>query len=54
MSTTRVAGEFVDTVTSKAVGREVSQKLSPGQQVIKIVHEELVELLGGSNGADKA
>ncbi len=44
----RVAGEFVDTVTTKAVGRTVSQKLSPGQQVIKIVHEELVELLGGN------
>ena len=44
----RVAKEFVDTVTEKAVGREVSQKLSPGQQVIKIVHEELVELLGGN------
>ncbi len=44
----KIAGDFVDTVTAKAVGREVSQKLSPGQQVIKIVHEELVDLLGGS------
>ncbi len=44
----KVAGDFVETVTAKAVGREVSQKLSPGQQVIKIVHEELVDLLGGS------
>ncbi len=43
-----VAKEFVASVTEKAIGREVSQKLSPGQQVIKIVHEELVELLGGS------
>ncbi len=43
-----VAKDFVATVTEKAIGREVSQKLSPGQQVIKIVHEELVELLGGS------
>ena len=43
-----VAGDFVDSVTAKAIGREVSQKLSPGQQVIKIVHEELVELLGGN------
>ncbi len=43
-----VAKEFVASVTKKAIGREVSQKLSPGQQVIKIVHEELVELLGGS------
>ena len=44
----KVARDFVDTVTQKAVGREVSQKLSPGQQVIKIVHEELVTLLGGA------
>ncbi len=44
----KVAGDFVDSVTAKAIGREVSQKLSPGQQVIKIVHEELVELLGGN------
>lgn len=44
----RVAKDFVDTVTEKAVGRKVSQKLSPGQQVIKVVHEELVELLGGN------
>jgi signal recognition particle subunit SRP54 len=43
-----VARNFVDNVTAKAIGREVSQKLSPGQQVIKIVHDELVELLGGS------
>ncbi len=44
----RVARDFVDTVTQKAIGSEVSQKLSPGQQVIKLVHEELVELLGGN------
>lgn len=44
----KVAKNFVATVTEKAVGREVSRKLSPGQQVIKIVHEELVELLGGN------
>ncbi len=43
----KVAKEFVATVTEKAVGREVSKSLSPGQQVIKIVHEELVALLGG-------
>lgn len=44
----KVARDFVDGVTAKAIGREVSQKLSPGQQVIKIVHDELVELLGGT------
>jgi signal recognition particle subunit SRP54 len=44
----KVAREFVDSVTQKAVGREVTQSLSPGQQVIKVVHEELVALLGGN------
>jgi signal recognition particle subunit SRP54 len=44
----KVAKEFVATVTEKAIGREVSKSLSPGQQIIKIVHEEMVELLGGS------
>lgn len=44
----KVAKSFVATVTEKAIGKEVSKSLSPGQQVIKIVHEELVELLGGN------
>ncbi|MGL1930193.1 MAG: signal recognition particle protein [Desulfotalea sp.] len=44
----KVAKQFVATVTEKAIGQEVSKKLSPGQQVIKIVHEELVNLLGGN------
>jgi signal recognition particle subunit SRP54 len=44
----KVAKDFVATIADKAVGREVSKSLSPGQQVIKIVHEELVELLGGT------
>ncbi len=43
----KVAKQFVASVTEKAVGREVSKSLSPGQQVIKVVHEELVALLGG-------
>ena len=44
----KVVKDFVATVTRKAVGKEVSQSLSPGQQVIKVVHEELVALLGGT------
>ncbi len=44
----KVAKDFVNKVKDKAIGQEVSQKLSPGQQVIKIVHEELVNLLGGT------
>jgi signal recognition particle subunit SRP54 len=44
----KVARDFISTVTEKAIGREVTQSLSPGQQVIKVVHEELVGLLGGN------
>jgi signal recognition particle subunit SRP54 len=44
----KVAKSFVAAVTEKAVGHEVSKSLSPGQQVIKIVHDELVDLLGGT------
>jgi signal recognition particle subunit SRP54 len=43
----KVARQFVAEVTQKAIGRDVSKSLSPGQQVVKIVHEELVALLGG-------
>ncbi len=45
----RVVKDFVAAVTEKAVGQEVLRSLEPGQQVIKIVHQELVELLGGSS-----
>jgi len=44
----KVAKDFVTIVTKKAIGREVSKSLSPGQQIIKIVHEELVTFLGSS------
>ena len=44
----KVVKDFVASVTRKAVGHEVAQSLAPGQQVIKIVHEELVALLGGN------
>jgi signal recognition particle subunit SRP54 len=40
---------FVKRVKEEAVGEEVLKSLTPGQQVIKIVHEELVEILGGKN-----
>ena len=44
----QVVKEFIASVTEKAIGREVLTSLSPGQQVIKVVHDELIELLGGS------
>ncbi|PIE57488.1 MAG: signal recognition particle protein [Desulfobulbus propionicus] len=42
----KVVKEFIAAVTEKAVGQEVLSSLSPGQQVIKVVHDQLVELLG--------
>ncbi|MCL2456749.1 MAG: signal recognition particle protein, partial [Defluviitaleaceae bacterium] len=44
----RVVKEFVKSVTEKSVGHEVLESLQPGQQVIKLVHEEMIELLGSS------
>ncbi len=41
-----VVKEFIASVTQKAIGQEVLASLSPGQQVIKVVHNELVSLLG--------
>jgi signal recognition particle subunit SRP54 len=43
-----VAKEFVNAIKERAVGADVLQSLTPGQSVIKIVHDELVTLLGGA------
>ncbi len=42
----KVVKEFTNSVKEKAVGQEVYTKLNPSQMVVKIVHDELVELLG--------
>ncbi len=47
----RVARDFVATVKERAQGSDVLGSLSPGQQVVKIVHEELTSLLGGGSHA---
>ena len=44
-----VVKDFVKKVTDRCVGVEVSESLSPAQQVIKIVNEELTALMGGAN-----
>jgi signal recognition particle subunit SRP54 len=44
----RVVKEFTDAVRERALGREVLQSLNPGQQVVKIVSEELTRLMGGA------
>jgi signal recognition particle subunit SRP54 len=43
----KVVKDFIENVRSKAVGTEVLTSLSPGQQVIRIVHDELVAIMGG-------
>lgn len=43
----KVVREFVKKVSERAVGQEVMKSLTPGQQVIKVVQEELTELMGG-------
>ncbi|MDY3618313.1 signal recognition particle protein [Agathobaculum sp.] len=45
----KVAKDFIKTVTEKATDAEILESLSPAQQVIKIVNEELTALLGGQN-----
>lgn len=45
----KVVRDFVKTVTERAVGSDVLESLLPAQQIIKIVHEELVRLMGETN-----
>jgi len=42
----KVVKQFINNISERAVGQEVLESLTPGQQVIKIVHEELIELMG--------
>src|SRR5213596_2896841 len=44
----KVVRGFIDRVKVRAVGQDVLKSLTPAQQVVKVVHDELVELLGGS------
>ena len=43
-----IAKEFTDKVKAEAIGRNVIQSIEPGQLMVKIVHEKLTELMGGS------
>ena len=45
----KVAKEFIEDVSAKAVGQDILKSLNPTQQVIKIVNEELIALMGNSN-----
>ena len=46
-----VVREFVDKITEQAVGAQVLRSITPGQQVVKIVHDALVEMLGSDASA---
>ena len=43
-----VVRRFIDAVTEKAIGQDVLKSVTPGQQVVKIVDDELVDMLGGT------
>ena len=45
----RVARDFVAKVKERSMGAEVLESLAPGQQVVKIVHEELTDILSGGD-----
>jgi len=45
----KVARDFIERVRTKSIGQEVVQSIQPGQQIIKIIHNELVDLLGSAN-----
>src|ERR1051325_2773746 len=49
----KVARDFIERVKSKSLGQEVIQSIQPGQQIIKIIYDELVTLLGDSNAGLK-
>ena len=42
----KVVKDFINGITERAIGQEVLESLTPGQQVVKIVHEELIKLMG--------
>lgn len=44
----KIVKEFISTIQEKALGQDVIKSLTPGQQVVKIVKDEMVELLGGT------
>jgi signal recognition particle subunit SRP54 len=45
----KVAKKFIENIKEKAIGQKVIQSIHPGQQIIKIINDELVELLGSQN-----
>src|SRR5438105_8142113 len=50
----KVVRDFIERVKIKSLGQEVIQSVHPGQQIVKIIYDDLVELLGSSNAALQA
>ncbi|MCL2400257.1 MAG: signal recognition particle protein [Defluviitaleaceae bacterium] len=44
----KIVKKFVNNVTEKAIGGDILEGLNPGQQVVKLVHEEMIDMMGGS------
>jgi signal recognition particle subunit SRP54 len=49
----KVARDFIERVKTKSLGAEVVASVQPGQQIVKIIHDELVDLLGSTNAGLK-
>ena len=49
----KIVKEFIETIREKALGQDVLKSLTPGQQVVKIVKDEIVELLRRNRGKGK-
>jgi signal recognition particle subunit SRP54 len=47
----KVARDFIERVKTKSLGAEVVASIQPGQQIVKIIHDELVDLLGSTNAS---
>jgi len=45
----KVVKDFIEDVRTRAIGQEVIESITPGQQVVKIVHDRLIELMGGGS-----
>jgi signal recognition particle subunit SRP54 len=45
----KVVKDFIDDIRTRSVGKEVLESITPGQQIVKIVHERLIQLLGGAS-----
>ncbi len=45
----KVVKDFIDDIRARSVGKEVLESITPGQQIVKIVHERIIQLLGGAS-----